>query len=183
MAASNAWFFWAALSACFAALTAIFAKIGIQGVDSDLATLVRTGIIVVVLSLFVWYAGKWSNPLLLPQKTWVFLTLSGLATGAFSIAPGDGSGAILLNSGGPQPCEPMLVDRHLPAQKFVDRQGIAAAGVFEGQQPAAHGRDDLRLAPDDPTLGRRWRQIGDGQRTAVRSDHIFDPWAVGIGHF
>ncbi|MDX9755016.1 MAG: EamA family transporter [bacterium] len=82
MAASNAWFFWAALSACFAALTAIFAKIGIQGVDSDLATLVRTGIIVVVLSLFVWYAGKWSNPLLLPQKTWVFLTLSGLATGA-----------------------------------------------------------------------------------------------------
>ena len=79
---SHSWFFWAALSAVFAALTAIFAKIGIQGVDSDLATLVRTVIIVLVLTGFVWYAGKWSNPLQLPGKTWVFLTLSALATGA-----------------------------------------------------------------------------------------------------
>lgn len=66
----------------FAAMTAIFAKIGIQGVDSDLATLVRTAIIMVVLSAFVWYAGKWSNPLTLSSRTWVFLGLSGLATGA-----------------------------------------------------------------------------------------------------
>ena len=80
--ASHSWFFWAALSAVFAALTAIFAKVGIQGVDSDLATLVRTVIIVFVLSAFVWAAGKWSNPLQLPGKTWVFLTLSALATGA-----------------------------------------------------------------------------------------------------
>jgi transporter family protein len=70
------------LSAVFAALTAIFAKIGIQGVDSDLATLVRTAIIIVVLSLFIWLAGKWSNPLALPARTWFFLGLSGLATGA-----------------------------------------------------------------------------------------------------
>ena len=76
------WAYWALLSAVFAALTAIFAKIGIQGVDSDLATLVRTGIIIVVLSAFVWFAGKWSNPFALPGKTWLFLTLSGLATGA-----------------------------------------------------------------------------------------------------
>ena len=66
----------------FAAMTAIFAKIGIQGVDSDLATLVRTAIIMVVLSAFVWYAGKWSNPFMLSSRTWVFLGLSGLATGA-----------------------------------------------------------------------------------------------------
>lgn len=66
----------------FAAMTAIFAKIGIQGVDSDLATLVRTAIIMVVLSAFVWYADKWSNPLTLSSRTWVFLGLSGLATGA-----------------------------------------------------------------------------------------------------
>ena len=79
---SGNWFYWAALSACFAALTAIFAKIGIQGVDSDLATLVRTAIIMVVLSAFVWYAGKWSNPFTLSRKTWLFLALSGLATGA-----------------------------------------------------------------------------------------------------
>ncbi len=82
MSADSTWFYWAVLSAVFAALTAIFAKIGIQGVDSDLATLVRTGIILVVLSGFVWYAGKWSNPLQLSGKTWAFLVLSGLATGA-----------------------------------------------------------------------------------------------------
>ena len=82
MIASSSWFQWAILSAVFAALTAIFAKIGIKGVDSDLATLVRTAIIMVVLSGFVWYAGKWSNPLTLPTKTWIFLGLSGLATGA-----------------------------------------------------------------------------------------------------
>ncbi len=82
MIASSSWFQWAVLSAVFAALTAIFAKIGIKGVDSDLATLVRTAIIMVVLSGFVWYAGKWSNPFTLPSKTWIFLGLSGLATGA-----------------------------------------------------------------------------------------------------
>ncbi|MEI6165893.1 MAG: EamA family transporter [bacterium] len=82
MITTTSWFHWAILSAVFAALTAIFAKIGIKGVDSDLATLIRTGIILVVLSAFVWYAGKWSNPLSLPSKTWLFLGLSGLATGA-----------------------------------------------------------------------------------------------------
>ena len=70
------------LSAIFAALTAIFAKVGIQGVDSDLATLIRTAIIIVVLSAFVAYTGKWTNPLELSPKTWLFLGLSGLATGA-----------------------------------------------------------------------------------------------------
>lgn len=82
MAAPASWLYWALLSAVFAALTAIFAKIGIEGVDSDLATLIRTGIIIVVLSAFIAYAGKWSNPLALSPKTWVFLGLSGLATGA-----------------------------------------------------------------------------------------------------
>lgn len=76
------WAFWAILSAVFAAFTAIFAKIGIRDVDSDLATLVRTAIIIVVLTGFVWYTGKWSNPLELSAKTWLFLSLSGLATGA-----------------------------------------------------------------------------------------------------
>ena len=82
MATSTGWFYWAILSAVFAALTAIFAKIGIQGVDSDLATLIRTAIIIVVLSVFVAYIGKWSNPFELSSKTWLFLGLSGLATGA-----------------------------------------------------------------------------------------------------
>lgn len=82
MTLSNSWLYWAFGSALFAAMTAIFAKIDIQNVDSDLATLIRTGIIIVLLSLFVWSTGKWSNPLLLSGRTWLFLTLSGLATGA-----------------------------------------------------------------------------------------------------
>lgn len=77
-----AWLVWALLSAVFAALTAIFAKIGLAGVDSDLATLIRTVVIFSVLSAFVVATGKWSNPLALSGKTWLFLVLSGLATGA-----------------------------------------------------------------------------------------------------
>lgn len=82
MVTSTEWFYWALLSAVFAAMTAIFAKVGVQGVDSDLATLIRTGIIIVVLSAFIAYTGKWANPLELSLKTWLFLGLSGLATGA-----------------------------------------------------------------------------------------------------
>ena len=82
MNTSTGWFTWAIMSAVFAALTAIFAKIGIRGVDSDLATLVRTFIILLVLALFIWFSGKWSNPFTLPTKTWLFLVLSALATGA-----------------------------------------------------------------------------------------------------
>lgn len=78
----NHWLVWATLSACFAALTAIFAKIGLRQIDSDLATLIRTIIIAFVLSLLVWGLGKWQNPLLLSGKTWLFLTLSAFATGA-----------------------------------------------------------------------------------------------------
>ena len=80
--AANNWFIWAVLSAVFAALTAIFAKVGIQGVNSDLATLVRTVVLVFVLAVFVWATGSWSNPFLLSSRTWVFLVLSALATGA-----------------------------------------------------------------------------------------------------
>jgi transporter family protein len=82
MNSQTGWLFWAILSACFAALTAIFAKIGIRGIDSDFATLLRTGIILVVLAVFVCATGKWRDPLAIPGRTWLFLLLSGLATGA-----------------------------------------------------------------------------------------------------
>ena len=81
MESSSTWFMWALLSAVFAALTAVFAKIGLEGVDSDLATLVRTAVIIVLLSMFVVATGKWQNPLTLPHRTLLFLTLSGAATG------------------------------------------------------------------------------------------------------
>ena len=82
MATASNWFFWALMSAVFAALTAIFAKVGLEAVDADLATLVRTVVIVVVLAGFVYFAGKWRNPFELSSRTWLFLMLSGLATGA-----------------------------------------------------------------------------------------------------
>jgi transporter family protein len=69
METGTAWFLWALLSAVFAALTAIFAKIGLAGVDSDLATLVRTAVIAGALAAFVIATGKWANPLTLPAKT------------------------------------------------------------------------------------------------------------------
>ena len=79
---AQTWLPWALGSAVFAAMTAIFAKIGLEGVDSDLATLVRTSVIIVVLAAFVVATGKWSNPFALSGRTWSFLVLSGLATGA-----------------------------------------------------------------------------------------------------
>ncbi len=81
-ASSSSWFIWALLSAVFAALTAIFAKVGLAGVNSDMATLIRTVVIFGVLGAFVSATGKWANPLELSSKTWLFLVLSGLATGA-----------------------------------------------------------------------------------------------------
>ncbi len=82
MTPSVGWLYWALLSAVFAALTAIFAKIGIQGVNSDLATLIRTVIITIILAGFIGFTGQWTNPLAYPPRTWFFLGLSALATGA-----------------------------------------------------------------------------------------------------
>ena len=81
-AANSSWFIYALLSAVFAALTAIFAKVGIAGVNSDMATLIRTVVILGVLSVFVVATDKWTSPFDLSAKTWTFLVLSGLATGA-----------------------------------------------------------------------------------------------------
>jgi len=79
---TNSWLFWALLSAFFAALTAVFAKIGIRGVDSDLATLIRASIILIVLALLVWRGNKWGGLHSISSKSWLFLTLSALTTGA-----------------------------------------------------------------------------------------------------
>lgn len=82
----ESWLFWALLSAVFAALTAIFAKIGIQDIDSDFATLIRTLVIVVVLTGIVFAMGKFQPLGSIAGKTWLFLCLSGLATGASWLA-------------------------------------------------------------------------------------------------
>jgi transporter family protein len=76
------WQFWAALSALFAALTAIFGKIGVQDINSDFATLIRTVIILCVIAAIVLASGVWQPLSSVGQRTYVFLLLSGLATGA-----------------------------------------------------------------------------------------------------
>lgn len=76
------WVAWALLSASFAALTAIFAKVGLERVDPDYATLVRTAVIFVVIAAMVVAMGKWQDPRALPSRSLVFLGLSALATGA-----------------------------------------------------------------------------------------------------
>jgi len=82
MAASTHWMFWASMSAVFAALTAVFAKAGLQDVDADFATLRRTVFILVLLATFVAIAGKWRSPATLTPATWGWLMASALATGA-----------------------------------------------------------------------------------------------------
>jgi len=77
---TNSWIFWAALSAVFAALTTIFAKVVIQNVDSDVANLIRTAFVFLLLTLFVYFSGKFSPSITITKNTWVFLGLSGLAT-------------------------------------------------------------------------------------------------------
>jgi transporter family protein len=78
----SSWQFWAVLSAVFAALTAIFAKVGVEDINSDLATLIRTVIVLVSLALILFATGKLSHPGPIPARSWIFLLLSGLGTGA-----------------------------------------------------------------------------------------------------
>ena len=75
------WIVFAALSALFASLTAILAKIGIEGVNSNLATAIRTVVVVVMAWVVVIATGQLSGIGNLTTKTWVFLALSGIATG------------------------------------------------------------------------------------------------------
>ena len=76
------WLPWALLSAMFAALTAIFAKIGVEDINSDLATLIRTVIVLISLALILFATGKFSASGPISTRTWIFLLLSGLGTGA-----------------------------------------------------------------------------------------------------
>jgi len=76
------WQFWAVLSAAFAALTAIFAKVGIENVGSDFATFIRTIVILFLIALMLFLTDQWQAPGSVSARTYFFLVLSGLATGA-----------------------------------------------------------------------------------------------------
>jgi uncharacterized membrane protein len=70
------------LSAIFAALTAIFAKVGVANINSDLATFIRTCVILLTLALIIYATGQFQNPASIEPRTYLFLVLSGFATGA-----------------------------------------------------------------------------------------------------
>jgi transporter family protein len=81
MTALSSWQLWAVLSAVFAALTAIFAKIGIENINSDFATFIRTIVILITLGFILAATGQFQAPGSVSGRTYLFLVLSGLATG------------------------------------------------------------------------------------------------------
>jgi transporter family protein len=76
------WQFWAVWSAVFAALTAVFAKVGVENVNSDFATFIRTVVVIGALAGVLTLTGQWQHPGGISGRTYLFLGLSGLATGA-----------------------------------------------------------------------------------------------------
>lgn len=78
----GSWQFWAFLSAAFAALTAVLARAGVENINSDLATFIRTIVVVGVLAALLTAFGEWQPPGSIPLRTYGLLAASGLATGA-----------------------------------------------------------------------------------------------------
>lgn len=75
------WWIYALLSAVFAALTAIFAKVGVENVNSNLATAIRTVVVLVMIWMIVFFRNGYKAIGELSARNWIFLTISGLATG------------------------------------------------------------------------------------------------------
>jgi transporter family protein len=80
--ALSSWQIWAVLSAVFAALTAIFAKVGVEDINPDLATFVRTVVVLISFSLILFATGQFTHTGPISARSWTFLVLSGLGTGA-----------------------------------------------------------------------------------------------------
>ena len=89
---------------------------------------------------------------------------------------------ILLDPGGPQAGQTMLIDGKLPGQEFVDRQGITAACLLKGEQAAADRGNDFGLPANNPPFGSGRGEVRNCQRTAVRPDDVFYPRAMGFCH-
>src|SRR5471030_1908953 len=81
----SSWQLWALLSAAFASLTAIFAKVGVENINSDFATFIRTIVILFALAAILFATGQFQPPGSVSRRTYLFLVLSGLATGASRI--------------------------------------------------------------------------------------------------
>lgn len=86
MPSSLAWLPWALLAAVFAALTGLLAKLGVAEVPSNLATLIRTVVVVILAAAIVAVGGEWRALSTITPRAWTLLALSGLATGASWLA-------------------------------------------------------------------------------------------------
>lgn len=131
----RSWQLWALASAVFAALTAILAKIGVENVNSDFATLIRTGVIFAVVTGILTVTGHWQAPASVSGKSYAFLVLSGVATGmswlcyfralqlgrASAVAPIDKLSVVLVAIFGT-----LFLRERVPASSWV---GIALIGV------------------------------------------------------
>jgi len=78
----NNWLPWALLSACFAVLTTVFAKLGVEKIEPNYATFIRTLVIAIFIAALLLVTGGFQSPATLPRRAWLFLILSGFATGA-----------------------------------------------------------------------------------------------------
>jgi len=135
----TAWQTWAVLSAAFAALTAIFAKVGVENVNSDFATFVRTIVILIAAGSILALAGTWQAPASVSPRSYAFLVLSGLATGgswlcyfralklgdAARVAPIDKLSVVLVAVFGV-----IFLGEKLAAQNWVGVALIAAGAVL-----------------------------------------------------
>ena len=98
----TSWVMYAFGAAFFAALTAVFGKLGVSGLNSNLATLIRTMVVLALLAAIVAMRGEWQRPSTIPAHSWLFLLLSGVATGlswlcyyrALQIGPVSGVAAV-----------------------------------------------------------------------------------------
>ncbi len=135
----GSWQLWALLSAVFAALTATFAKIGVENVNSDFATFVRTIVILCALAAFLTATEQWQAPHSISGRTYLFLLLSGLATGGSwvcyfralklgnvgQVAPIDKLSVVLVAIFGA-----LVLGEHLTARHWFGVALIAVGAIF-----------------------------------------------------
>ena len=164
---ADSWLFWALLSAIFAALTAIFAKVGIENVNSDFATFIRTIVILVAAGGIVLALGKWQSPGSISPKTWFFLLLSGCASLPQRPAPPTVAEIVK-----------MAADK-TPAQDIIQRMRDAGAVYRLSASQLARLRE--QGVPDEVIDYMQGTWLNEVQRDAAARLFPYEPWPPGLG--
>jgi transporter family protein len=189
---TSTWQLWAVLSAIFAAFTAIFAKVGVENVNADFATFIRTVVILVTLAFILLATGQFQSPGAISSRSYLFLLLSGLATGASwvcyfralkigdaaKVAPIDKLSVVLVALFGV-----VFLGERLTAPNWLGVALIAAGAILEGRMERRHGAD-FALAcfkgePSSPCFGDAFF---DAEQRLCRRAAEADQY-VGVGKF